>query len=101
MNNIENSIRHLQSSIAKRGTSLKLLHIEFKRLANVEISEYDLYYSAEKAHIECLMMSVKKRITLLSKRQKTEKKMLAMMYKLDYLRNFFYVEQFIFELDGL
>ena len=69
MNNIENSIRHLQSSIKKRSEDIRWCHertIPFNLQHDPSWKEYIKYFV---------------------KQQKTEKKMLAMMYDLQDNKN--------------
>ena len=82
MNNIEKSIRHLQSSIKKRRSYidsltdeyivLRTINTTFSKVSNAD-KNYELY-------VKKSIREVRKEISDSSKQQKTEKKMLAMMF---------------------
>lgn len=89
MNNIENSIRHLQSSIKKRSSYidsltdeqivLRSINTTFSKVSNAD-KNYELY-------VKKSIRELRKEISDSSKQQKTEKKMLAMMYDLQDNKN--------------
>ena len=89
MNNIENAIRHLQSSIDIRSNRLTIMHglvIEYAgdyknalQAGNISICDAKDY----KHEINSWKAEIVKEV----KHQKTEKKMLAMMYDLQIHKN--------------
>ena len=84
MNNIENSIRHLQSSIKKRSSHIDSLTDEQIVLRNIntifsKVSNADKNY---KLYVKKSIRELRKEISDSSKQQKIEKKMLAIMIKL-------------------
>ena len=85
MNNIENSIRHLQSSIKKRSSHIDSLTDEQIVLRNIntifsKVSYMDKNY---KLYAKKSIRELVKEISDSSKQQKVEKKMLAMMLSLN------------------
>ena len=86
MNNIENSIRHLQSSIKKRSSYIDSLTDEQIVLRNIntifsKVSNADKNY---KLYVKKSIRELRKEISDSSKQQKIEKKMLAMMIVLNH-----------------
>lgn len=85
MNNIENAIRHLQSSIKKRSSHIDSLTDEQIVLRNIntifsKVSNADKNY---KLYVKKSIRELVKEISDSSKQQKVEKKMLAMMLSLN------------------
>jgi len=84
VNNIENSIRHLQSSIKKRGCKIGDLNKEIAwlkyRILNPDLFNWKEFHKKR-------LLNYKGVINTLSNQQKIEKKMLAMMYDLQDNKN--------------
>lgn len=81
MDNIENSIRHLQGSIKRRAMNISY--------AAQEVADFKFYMNTwsktvnKTARAEIHYTTAKCRLAKLVRQQKTEKKMLAMMYSLN------------------
>ena len=81
MNNIENAIRHLQGSIKRRAMNISY--------AAQEVVDFKFYMNNwsktvnKTARAEIHYTTAKCRLAKLVRQQKTEKKMLAMMYSLN------------------
>ena len=77
MGNIENSIKHLQSSIRLRSAKIKFWHEQSKwirfRSLNPDLEKQKDFHKRK-------LMKYKSNIAILAHEQKTEKKMLAMMF---------------------
>lgn len=85
MNNIKNSIRHLQSSIDKRGSYISSLTNELITLRSISIVFTKVSYMDKnyKLYVKKSIRELVKEISDSSKQQKVEKKMLAMMLSLN------------------
>lgn len=81
MDNIENSIRHLQGSIKRRAMNISY--------AAQEVADFKFYMNTwsktvnKTVRTEINYNTAKCRLAKLVRQQKTEKKMLAMMYSLN------------------
>lgn len=87
MDNIENSIRHLQGSLKRRAMNISYAAQEvadFKFYMNTLSKTVNKTVRTEKTvRIEINYTTAKCRLAKLVRQQKTEKKMLAMMYSLN------------------
>ena len=85
MNNIKNSIRHLQSSIDKRGSYISSLTNELITLRSISVVFTKVSYMDKnyKLYVKKSIRELVKEISDSSKQQKVEKKMLAMMLSLN------------------
>ena len=88
MNNIENSIQHLQSSIDKRSNVVTRYH----KLINEYLDDYESIFDNNTGDVtpedyELEVRQCKGAVAELVKQQKIEKKMLAMMYDLQDNKN--------------
>lgn len=86
MNNIENAIRHLQSSIDICSNRITFWHHHCHFLiykSNTTSINEEQYLTFLKIKLN----KAKKTIAMLAAQQKTEKKMLAMMYRVNHTLN--------------